>query len=320
MTQVFYSQTEAAAALDGAVVAIGNFDGMHIGHQAIFEAARSQADTQGLTMVALTFEPHPSAFFRPDDAPARLSPPSYKFELMQRYGADAVVALTFDESLAGLSPEAFVESVLVDSLKAKHVVVGEDFRFGKQRAGDTESLESLGKPRGMTCEVAEFVTWQGAAVSSTRIRASVEEGDLAQAQQMLGRPFRLFGEVVHGDARGRKLGFPTANMKPVQMAMPPVGVYATSLARAGQPHWRGITNIGRRPTFGGGDVTIETFVLDESVDEELELYGDDVELDLYRRVRGEKRFDSPAELIAQIRRDIEEVSAFFDKEGLYGRR
>ena len=315
MTQIFRTQSEAAAGLSGSVVAVGNFDGMHIGHQAIFEIARRQADERGLDVVALTFEPHPTAFFRPDEALPRLSPPPHKFELIGDYGADAVVALTFDEDFASKSPAEFVESVLVETLAAKHVVVGEDFRFGKKRAGDTESLQKLGEPLGMTREVADFVQWKEEPVSSTRIREAIEHGEMADAQAMLGRPFRIFGRVVRGDARGRKLGFPTANMETADMAIPPVGVYATTLARRGQKHWRSITNIGRRPTFGGGDITVETFVLDESVDEDLELYGDEVELDVYRRIRGEREFDSPAELVAQIERDVDQVRVFFDTEG-----
>ena len=319
MTDVIFSQAEATERLEKSVVTIGNFDGMHIGHQAIVEEARRRAREHDARVVALTFEPHPVAFFRPDEAPVRLSPPPYKFDLIADAGVDTVVALTFDESLAGQSPEAFVESILVDSLKARHVVVGEDFRFGKKRAGDTKSLKQLGQPLGMGCSVVDFITWRGEPVSSTRIRRAIDQGQLEAAQAMLGRPHRLYGEVVHGEQRGRKLGFPTANMEVVQMAQPPAGVYATTLARAGGAHWRAITNIGERPTFGGGERTVETFVLDDRVADDLDLYGEEVELDLYRRVREERAFDSPKALVAQIERDIEWVREFFDKEGMDGR-
>ena len=310
MTDVFYSLEQAAQTIEDSVVAIGNFDGVHIGHQAIFEQARVVADRRGVCVVGLTFDPHPRAYFRPDQAPTRLTLPEQKYELMHHYGVDAVVALTFNDDLAGQTPTEFVESILVDGLGAVEVVVGADFRFGRKRAGDVEVLAELGGIFGYVCGVAEFVQWEGETVSSTRIRGAVERGELDAAREMLGRPFRLVGEVVHGDARGRTLGFPTANMEVPKMAMPASGVYATKLAEAGQQPWTGITNIGHRPTFEGDELSVETFVLDDV--DKLDLYGKEVELDLYRRIRGEEKFDSPQDLVAQIERDIEKVRNFFE--------
>lgn len=320
MTEVISSQSDAEKRLDDAVVAVGNFDGMHIGHQAIFDEAVAEATGRGATVVALTFEPHPIAFFRPDEAPVRLSPPPYKFELMEHFGAEVVVALTFDESLAKTTPEAFVDQILVNALKARHVVVGADFRFGKGRAGDTQTLQALGEPRGMGCAIVDSVTWRDEPVSSTRIRSAVKAGRMSAVRAMLGRPYRLYGDVVRGEARGRALGFPTANLDVADMALPAPGVYATALARRRGERWRAITNIGHRPTFGGGALTVETFVLDDSVDEELDLYGESMELDLYRRVREEQSFDSPDELVAQIERDIAQVRNILDREEFDGRR
>lgn len=320
MTEIVESRTEAADRLERSVVTIGNFDGMHIGHQSIFERAVEEADQRDATMVALTFEPHPERFFRPEEAPSRLSPASAKFELMGQAGADLVVALTFDESLAGQQPEEFVEEILVETLSAEHVVVGEDFRFGKERAGDTESLREFGEPLGLTRTVVEFVEWDGEPVSSTRIRRVVQEGELGSAEAMLGRPYRLYGQVVHGEERGSQMGFPTANLDVEEMAIPPNGVYATRLARKGGSRWRAVTNIGNRPTFEGRERTIETFVLDDRVEEELDLYDDDIEVDVHRRIRDEQRFDDPGELIDRIERDIQEAEAFFDEEGFDGGR
>ena len=320
MTNILRSRQQAARRLQSSVVTIGNFDGMHIGHQAIFRRAIDEAHRLDVPAVALTFEPHPQAFFRPDDAPPRLSPPPFKFDLMSHYGIDLVVALTFDESIAGLEPQQFVGDVLVDELGARHVVVGRDFRFGKKRAGDTDALRELGEPLGLSCTVEQFVQWQGKPVSSTRIRDAVSEGSMDAAASMLGRAYRLVGTVVRGEQRGRQLGFPTANMEVVPMALPPKGVYITTLAPAGGDHWRAITNVGSRPTFDDEGMTVETFVLDERVDkDELDLYGEDIELDIYRRVRGEKKFESPRALVEQIERDVRQAREFFDREEFDGR-
>ncbi len=320
MTKIVHSEQAAAEGLQKSVVTIGNFDGMHIGHQAIFETAVREARERDALPVALTFEPHPEAFFRPDDAPLRLSPPPYKYELMGACGVEWVVSLPFDAALANCSPEEFVERILAEKLGAVHVVVGEDFRFGKKRAGDTDSLQRLGAAVGMSTTVASFVEWDGEPVSSTRIRAAVADGEMASVETMLNRPYRLYGEVVAGEQRGRKLGFPTANLDVVDMASPPSGVYITTLGRADQEQWTAITNIGTRPTFDDGEQTVETFILDDAVDDDLDLYGDAVELDIFRRVRGEREFESPEQLVAQIQRDIEEARAFFAREDFDGGR
>lgn len=318
MTEIVYSRAEAADRLDRSVVTIGNFDGMHIGHQAIFDKTLEEADDRDATPVGLTFEPHPEKYFRPDEAPVRLSPAPQKFELMGEHGAELVVALVFDESIAGQHPEEFVEEILVETLSAEHVVVGRDFRFGKERAGDTDSLQEFGEPRGMTTSVVDFVQYDDQPVSSTRIRGAVEEGELEEVRAMLGRPYRLYGGVVQGEQRGTQMGFPTANLEVDEMAVPPKGVYATRLARSGGPRWRAVTNIGNRPTFDGQELTIETFVLDDRVEEDLDLYDEDIELDIHRRIRDEQRFDNPGELIDRIERDIQEAEAFFDEEGVEG--
>lgn len=318
MAEILSTIEEAAAQLEKSVVTIGNFDGMHIGHQAIFKEAQARAKEIGALSVALTFEPHPVAFFRPEAAPPRLAPAPYKYDVMSKYGIDRIVVLEFNRELAGQSPEEFVELILHRGLKAKHVVVGKDFHFGKNRAGDAEVLKELGERYGMTRTAAEGVMWDGEVVSSTRIREAIKKGDLAAAQAMLGRPYRLYGEVEHGEARGRTLGFPMANLRVSDMAIPPDGVYATTMGRANQIHWRGVTGIGTRPTFGGGERTVETFIFDERIEEGLDLYGDAMELDFYKFLRGDRRFDSVEELIEQMERDTEGARQYFDTEGFDG--
>ena len=314
MATILSTVEEAAQRLERSVVTIGNFDGMHRGHQAIFEQVVELAKEQEATPVALTFEPHPIAYFRPDAAPERVSPAGQKFGLMGDAGAQLVVALTFDEELANQSPQTFVEEVLHKGLKATHVVVGEDFRFGKKRAGDTDTLGELGASFGMKCTVAEFVTWKGEPISSTRIRGAISEGDVEAARQMLGRPHRLCGTVVHGEKRGRKIGYPTANMNVAEAAIPANGIYVTTLGRAGEEHWRAVTSIGHRPTFDGDGRTVETYVMDDVDD--LDLYGDEIELDFYRRVREEKKFDSVEELVVEMDRDVEMARQFFEEESI----
>ncbi len=320
MTEIYRSSDGIDIDDEPTVVTIGNFDGMHLGHQLLFKEAVEVADRRGAMAVGLTFEPHPTVFFRPQEAPARLTPMPYKAEEMARQGVDAVVVWTFDEGLSSLSPRAFVEKILAETLGAIHVVVGSDFRFGARRAGDVESLKALGEEHGFSTTVADVVKYRGDKVSSTRVREALDAGDMKLAKAMLGRPMRLFGEVVKGEERGRALGFPTANLKTVDMALPLDGVYATSLAREGDRHWQSITNIGHRPTFDGEGRTVETFVLDEGVDKDLNLYGEEMELDFYQRIRGEEEFESPEALIAQIEKDVEEARAILKREGIRGIR
>ncbi len=309
---VFRTLQEASAALDGPVVTIGNFDGVHIGHQAIFERARQVAQERGVEAVALTFSPHPVRFFRPDQPAFRLSTDDQKFGLMAEYGLDATVVLAFDETLAGLTPEQFVDRVLDAGLSASYVIVGEDFAFGKGRAGSTDDLQQLCAERGIDTEIAAPVTLDDEPVGSTRVRNELCQGHMAEVVRLLGRPYRIVGEVVHGDQRGRKLGFPTANIVPENPLLPPHGVYATSLHVPGSPALHSITNVGVRPTFGGGDVTVECFVLSHGPDDvDLDLYGEGVKLDFWKFVRPEQNFDSPADLVAQIQRDVADVKAYF---------
>lgn len=296
---------------DGSVVTIGNFDGVHVGHQAIIGRACSLAKQLSVPAIGLTFDPHPIAFFRPNAAPVRLTTNAQRFDLMASAGLDRVVALPFDKTLAAQSPEQFVEEILIEGLKARHVVVGQDFRFGARRAGDAETLQRLGAPHGMDATASDWLTFDGEPVSSTRIRNAVQAGELVDARQLLGRPYRLRGKIVSGEARGRTIGYPTANLEPEPMAMPPDGIYVTTLARLGGPRWKAATSIGHNPTFGENARTVETFVFDEAAPDDLDLYGADVELEVLQYLRDEARFDSVEALVAQMDRDVAAARRFF---------
>lgn len=308
--QPIYRSLEAAAQhLESPVVTIGNFDGAHLGHQAIFRLAGQLADELGTRHVGLTFDPHPVRYFRPDADPFRLTPSQQRAELLLSYGLNAVVELPFGDEMSSLEPVEFVRQILVEGLDASGVVVGEDFRFGAGRAGTTEDLERLCAEHGIETRICEHVEADGESISSTRIRSAISDARLEVATRILGRPYRIRGEVVEGDQRGRALGFPTANIATPNRVLPPNGVYATTLHAPNAPARPSITNIGTRPTFDGDDVTVECFVLD--TDGDLDLYGLPVQLDIWMFVREERKFDAPDGLIRQIRKDVSTVEDYF---------
>lgn len=306
---IYRTLDEAASQLVSPVVTIGNFDGAHIGHQAIFRVAADLAAVHGVEHVALTFHPHPVRYFRRDAEPFRLTPSQQRAELLLNYGLDAVVELEFGDALSALEPATFVDQILVDGLGAKAVVVGEDFAFGKGRAGSTDDLQELCDERGIETFVCDHLEADGQSISSTRVRDAIADGRMKDSTDLLGRPYRIRGQVVEGDQRGRALGFPTANIATSNRVLPPNGVYATTLHIAGATALPSITNIGVRPTFGGDDVTVECFVLDH--EGELDLYDREVELDLWMFVREERAFDAPDGLIRQIQKDVAQVEAYF---------
>ena len=265
-------------------VAVGEFDGVHIGHREVIAGA----DT------VLTFEPHPLRVLAPERAPRLITPLAIKADLVQSLGIEELVVIRFDESFARQSPQAFCDEILAGALSATHVSVGENFRFGHDAAGDTAMLAA--DPRFET-RVVRLVEVEGEIVSSSHIRALVAAGEVDHAARFLGAPFQMRGEVVHGDQRGRELGYPTANLVPDESLLSPGhGVYA---ARAdGAP---AAVSIGVRPTFGMGlSLLVETYVIDA----ELELYGRELRLEFLARLRGERRFDSAAALVEQMARDV----------------
>jgi riboflavin kinase/FMN adenylyltransferase len=306
------AQLAGAAPLRAPAVAIGNFDGVHLGHRAIFRTAIEAARQRGAQAAVLTFDPHPARVLAPQLAPKLITPTWRKLELIAAAGIDVTCVLTFDRQLAATSPEEFVKGVLVDGLHARQVVVGHDFTFGKARAGTLEVLRQLGDRYGFEVLKLEAQKQGEVVASSTQVRQRVGGGDLEGAAAMLGRPFELWGEVVHGEERGRALGFPTANLAVENELWPCEGVYAAVAEVRTGPHagWRGAAavNIGTNPTFtadreGVQRRSTEAFLLDFQG----ELYGERMMLGLLSRLRGEQRFPSVGALVAQIERDVSQV-------------
>src|SRR5258706_14552444 len=292
------------------VLAIGNFDGIHLGHQAILRATVERAQALNAVSTALTFDPSPRKVLRPETAPLRLSTNAQRMEWFRALGLEAVVVLPFTLDLARLSPEEFVEQILLRDLHIKAVLVGEDFRFGHQQAGNVKLLSELGVKHGFNVVIVPPVVYRGEVVSSTIIRREVAEGDVSHAGRLLGRPFALTGEVVSGTGTGRKFTFPTLNLATEQELLPARGVYITRTCLDGETRsHRSVTNIGMRPTFNGSALSIETHLLDA----QLAATPKRMEVRFWKRLREEKKFSSPEELRAQIASDIARANKFFSR-------
>lgn len=299
--------TRVARGLDGvtpapSVVTIGNFDGVHRGHQVLLRRAVLQAEEAGVRAVAVTFDPHPAAILRPGSQPPALQTLDERLDALLERDIDLVVVLPFTQELAASSPEAFVEHVLADRLRATKVVVGSNFRFGKQAAGDVITLVERGEVHGFTTEAVTLLDIDGVPISSTHIRERLTEGDVDWVRRALGRVYTVTGEVVVGDERGRTIGFPTANLQlPTELALPGDGVYAGEVTLADGERFAAVTNVGMRPTFRGTTRSVEAHLLDV----ERDLYGQQLTVGFARRIRGERRFAGVDELVAQIRADID---------------
>lgn len=284
----------------GSVVALGNFDGVHLGHRAVIGRAAARARELGTFAGVMTFEPYPAEFFRPDRAPARLSTRRHKFELLCEAGARCVFCVRFGRELASTGAVDFIREYLLKRLRVRHVVVGEDFRFGARRGGDVELLTRIGAESGFeTTAVGDFAV-DGARVSSTRIRAFLAHGRFADAERLLGRPFSWKAKVVRGDRRGRAWGFPTANFVIPRRSFPVHGVYLVRAAARDGLHEYGVANVGVRPTVGGSRMLVETHLLNFQGD----LYGRTLEVTFLEKIRDERRFADFDALKAQIVRDV----------------
>lgn len=305
--RVFHRAPRLPDAFRGAAVAIGNFDGVHRGHRAVLEAARAllPAAPPGV----LTFEPHPREVLQPERAPARLTPLAAKLRLLREAGAGFVQVLRFDRALTAMPAETFVRRVLVEQLGAAGVAVGQDFRFGHGRSGDPELLARLGPVLGFRTSIVAPLSVAGEPCSSTRVRELLGDGRVAEAAQLLGRPHAVAGRVVRGDARGRQIGFPTANLalRGRRPMLPAAGVYAVRVrpCRGHAADWPGVANLGYRPTFEGRELRLEVHLLDMSPD----LYGALLEVGFVERLRGEMRFDGIETLREQIARDVAQARA-----------
>jgi riboflavin kinase/FMN adenylyltransferase len=295
--KVFHSVAEAGE-LAGSAVALGNFDGVHLGHQALFAEARRHAPP-----IALTFHPHPGKVLQPDLAPKLITLLPRKLELLQEYGLTAAVVQPFNREYARTPAAAFEESLL-DVLGARHLVVGSDFTYGVARSGTVATLREAAARRNAQVHVVSPVTVDGVVASSSKVREYILEGRVSAAQRLLGRPFDLDGTVVPGAGRGKGIGFPTANVDTQNELRPAPGVYAIRVCIKAEPRgpWLpGAANIGVKPTFGGSVVTIEAHLLDFQGD----LYGKELRVQFLERLRPEQRFGSVAELVGQIKRDVE---------------
>lgn len=290
------------------VAALGNFDGIHRGHMRLLERVRRQAGERAGTPVAVIFDPHPPRVLRPDKAPPLLMTLDQKIEALERAGVQGVGIVTFTHELARWEPERFVDAVLVDWLKVAEVWVGANFLFGRERAGTFTLLRALGEDRGFRAEKIDPVRYKDFVVSSTRIRHLIGEGRVDEAGALLGHHYFIDGEVVHGDARGRDLGFPTANLATDNELLPAFGIYTTIAMVDGVSH-RAVTSVGVRPTIGDGRVTVETHLLEGGRD----LYGARLRLAFVRWMRPELKFDGLDPLRAQIAADCVEAQALFDR-------
>ncbi|HXM15065.1 MAG TPA: bifunctional riboflavin kinase/FAD synthetase [Candidatus Eremiobacteraceae bacterium] len=294
----------------GSVLAIGNFDGIHLGHQAILRAGEQRAIETGCVATALTFDPTPRRVLRPEDAPSRVSTNAQRMYWFGVAGLESAVVMPFTLDLARLSPEDFVDQILVRDLQVRAVLVGENFHFGHRQAGDVKLLRELGMRRGFDVVVIPPVTYRGEIVSSTSIRKAIAEGDVSYAARLLGRPFVLTGEVVKGAGVGRKFTFPTLNLVPEQEMLPAQGVYVTRTRVDGESKTRrSVTNIGMRPTFNGSGITVETHLLNFSE----EIAPKRIEVHFWKRLRSERKFNGPDELRAQISKDIAKADWFFSR-------
>ncbi|HEX9101397.1 MAG TPA: bifunctional riboflavin kinase/FAD synthetase, partial [Polyangia bacterium] len=295
--------TSLSSRLRSAVVAIGNFDGVHRGHAHIFQQARGLATGLGGQSVVLTFDPHPAKLLAPAFAPPLITPLGRKLELIAAEGIDATVVEPFDRAFASKSADAFVRDVLVDGLGAKHVVVGYDFTFGQKRSGTVQLLAELGPKLGFGVTVVPPFSVDGIVCSSTKVREFVLEGRVDGAALVLGRAPEVEGEIVHGDGRGRTIGVPTANVMSETELLPKIGVYAGwGMRLADGKRWVAAINVGTNPTFvEGRSVSVEAHLV--GCDEHL--YGQRLRIGFVARLRDEERFGSREALVAQIRRDVE---------------
>ena len=306
--QIWRSLDEVPRDLGRTVVTIGNFDGVHRGHQHVISRAREVAHARGdIPVVAVTFDPHPMAVLRPEHAPQTLTTIEMRATLLEAAGVDDVLVVPFSREIASWTPERFVIDILVDTLHARAVVVGANFRFGTKASGDVATLQGLGRTHDFS---AEGIALDGGPQvwSSTYVRSCLAAGDVEGAAEALGRPFTVRGEVVKGDQRGRQLGYPTANV-PIEagMAVPADGVYAGWLTRLDQPdapRWPAAISVGTNPTFNGVERRVEAYVLDR---DDLELYDVEVAIEFYARLRGQVKYAGREALIAQMHADVEET-------------
>jgi len=288
------------------VLTIGNYDGVHVGHRMIIDRVKQEAQALGGTSMLMTFNPHPLAVVRPEELTGLISPIGLKKRLIEEAGIDVLIIAPFTEEFRRIEPEDYVKDLLVGQLGIRGLIVGYDFRFGRQGKGDVELLKELSARYGFFFTVIDAITQDGEKIGSNRIRKMIRAGEMGKAMNSLGRPYLMEGRVVKGFGRGREIGFPTINIETAFELIPRNGVYSTEIeTRDGRFH--SVTNIGFNPTFDGKELSIETYILDFSGD----LYGQEVTLRFHRRIRDEMKFSSVDELKARIAKDVELTSDYF---------
>ena len=288
-------------------VSIGSFDGVHLGHQAVLRELLQQAELNGLSSVAMTFEPQPREYFNESRAPARLMKLREKVEVLSFLGIDRVVCLKFNKVLRALSAQDFIIRVLVEGLRVKHLIVGDDFRFGCDRSGDFSMLHDFGEAYGFSVKTTDTFESHGERISSTLVRRIISEGDFTRAAELLGRPFEIKGRVVHGKKLGRQLGFPTANLNINRLRAPLSGVYAV-LVKTESEIFEGAANIGTRPTIGNLDrPLLEVHIFNFKRD----IYGSFLRVEFLHKIRDELKFSDLGSLATRIRQDMDQIQKWF---------
>lgn len=301
------------AAINPVALTIGNFDGIHLGHQAMLAKLRAAASARDLTACVMTFEPHPREFFAPDQAPVRLTTMREKLELLAVHGVERVQICRFDFALAQVTAQDFIERILVRGLGTRWLQVGDDFRFGARRAGDLGMLKAYAERCGYAVEAMETVALDGERVSSTAVRNALAAGDAAKASRLLGRPYSISGRVVRGDQVGRQLGFPTANVQMKHNRPPLTGIFAVEFMRSSGESLRGVASLGVRPTVKaqGAAPVLEVYIFDFKE----EIYGEHVRVDFLHKFRDEAKYVDLETLRQQIARDVEAAKTFFSRRG-----
>lgn len=294
--------------LSGCVATIGNFDGLHLGHQHVINQLKAVAEIKDLPAVVIIFEPQPVEFFAPDKAPRRLSRLRDKIMQMSHLGIDILLCLEFTRSFAELTAAQFVHDILIQRLNIKHLVIGDDFRFGKNRNGDFDYLKSCGHDNDFEVENTHTLLIDNERVSSTRIRQCLANNDLVTTRQLLGRPYTLAGKVAHGKKLGRDLGFPTINLKMGPRPIAVHGIFAVLVKGLDNRVLRGVASIGTRPTVNGVGTILEVYILNFSE----QIYGRCVEIEILHKLRDEEKYDSLTALKTQINQDIEDAKTYFE--------
>ena len=288
-------------------LAIGNFDGVHRGHAALLKRLAEVAGERGLVPTVLTFEPQPREFFAPESAPARLTTLREKLELLGDAGVEQVVVCPFNKNFAALTADEFIERVLVAGCQVRHLIIGDDFRFGRGRTGDFAALQAAGETHGFSVEAMGSVLVAGERVASSGVRKVLKAGDMEHAATLLGRPYVIDGRVSHGDKIGRQLGFATANIRIKHDPLPMTGVFAVEVGGLGEKPWPGVANLGVRPTVGGTRPLLEVHLFDFDRD----IYGAHLSVRFVHKLRDEQRFPNFDALKAQIAADAAAARAFF---------